>query len=153
MDNFKEEIYQMIESVSSCLGRKLTRGKEIEIVDRGCPHVQPSKLEKGCAAVYSFIDSDNGKFLKIGKANEKSQAQYVSQHYGFTALSTLAKSICKNEQMLKREANKNNIKEWILKNTKRIDILIKCDSSDSNKWATTLIEAIMQYKYMPLFEG
>jgi len=148
--NLKDEIYQMIESVSETLGRKLTRNKEIEIVDRGCPHTQPSGLKNGYAAVYSFIDKDSGQFLKIGKANEKSQARYVSQHYGFSARSTLATSICEGKQMLARGVEKKDIKKWILENTQRIDILINCDN---NKWATTLIEAIMQYKYMPRYEG
>jgi len=152
MDNLLNEIYQMIESVSETLGRKLTQGKEIVIKDWDCPHEQPSKLEEGYAAVYSFIDIDNGQFLKIGKANEKSQARYVSHHYGFKAPSTLAKSICKDRQM-PDGAKEDDIKEWILKNTRRIDILIKCDSSDKNRWATTLIEAIMHYKYMPRYEG
>ena len=153
MNNLKDEIYQMIESVSDSLGRKLTRDKEIEIVDRGCPHKQPSGLKKGYAAVYTFIDKDNGQFLKIGKANEKSQARFVSQHYGFKAPSTLANSICDDERMRERGAEKVDIKKWILDNTRRIDILIKCESADRNKWATTLIEGIMHYKYTPKYEG
>ena len=102
MDNQINEIYQIIESVSESLGKKLTRDIEIEIVDRGCPHKQPSGLEKGCAAVYSFLDK-NGKFLKIGKVNEKSQARHISQHYGFSAPSTLAKSICNDKNMQELE--------------------------------------------------
>ena len=153
MSNLTDEIYQMIECVSESLGRKLTRDKEIEIEDRGCPHKQPNGLKKGYAAVYSFIDKNSGQFLKIGKANEKSQARYVSQHYGFKAPSTLAKSICADKQMQEHRIKEDGIKEWILNNTRRIDILIKCGCSDSNKWATTLIEGIMHYKYMPRYEG
>ena len=153
MDDLVKEIYRMIESVSETLGRKLTSCKEIKIEDsKHYSHDQPKKLEKGYAAVYSFIDK-NGKFLKIGKANEKSQARYVSQHYGFSAPSTLAKSICNDKQMQEHGAKEEEIKEWILNNTRRINILIKCDNSEDNRWATDLIEAIMHYKFEPKYEG
>ena len=146
--NIKEEILDAIENVSKVLGKPLTTS-EIEIVDRGCPHEPPEKLPDGCAAVYSFIH--DGKFLKIGKANKKSLARYQSQHYScYAAQSTLAKSICADEQMQVLGAGEEGIKEWIMNNTRRIDILVKCENS---YWATTLVEAILQYKYMPRYEG
>ena len=148
MDNLKDEIYQMIENVSESLGRKLTEGKEIEIENRGCPHKPPSMLPENYAAVYSFIY--DGEFLKIGKANKKSNARYISHHYGFNAPSTLAKSICKDARMQTFGINAGNVREWIMQNTQRIDILIKCENSE---WATNLIEAILHYKYMPRYEG
>ena len=148
MDNLKDEIYQMIENVSESLGRKLTEGKEIVIEDRGYPHKPPSMLPENCATVYSFIY--NGEFLKTGKANKKSNARYTSHHYGFNAPSTLAKSICKDARMQPFGINAGNVREWIMQNTQRIDILIKCENSE---WATNLIEAIMHYKYKPRYEG
>ena len=145
--DIKNEIMEAIEKVSEILGNRLT-SNEIEIIDRGCPHDQPKNLPNGCAAVYSFIYKE--KFLKIGKANKKSQARFVSQHYGLKAPSTLAKSICEDKQMQVLSVNAENVKEWLLKNTRRIDILIKCKNSE---WATDLIEAIMHYKYVPRYEG
>jgi len=144
----KDEIIEAIEKVSEILGKRLTI-PEIEIVDRGyCPHIPPKRLPDGCAAVYLFIY--NGEFLKIGKANKNSHARFASHHYGFNALSTLAKSICEDKQMQTLGINADNVKEWIIQNTRRIDIHIKCTNSE---WATNLIEAIMHYKYMPRYEG
>jgi len=144
----KDEIIEAIEKVSEILGKPLTNS-EIEIEDLVCPHTPPGKLPDDRAAVYSFIY--NGEFLKIGKANKKSQARYTSQHYSCKAAqSTLAKSICEDTQMQIHGVNADNVKEWIMQNTRRINILVKCKNSE---WATGLIEAIMHYKYMPRYEG
>ena len=146
--DIKDEIIEAIEKVSIILGKPLIYKTEFEIEDRGCPHTPPSKLPNGCAAVYSFIC--NGKFLKIGKANKKSHARFISHHYGFNAPSTLAKSVCEDTQMQMLGINADNVKEWIKENTRRIDVIVTCENSE---WATCLIEAIMHYKYMPRYEG
>jgi len=137
------EIGQMIENVSKVLGRKLTQGKEFEIEDGA--H-QPKRLPEGYAAVYAFIHKD--RFLKIGKVGRKSGARYTSQHYNPNANgSTLAKSLCEDKNI-----SEGDVREWILKNTRRIDILVKCGNSEDYKWTTTLIEAILQYQYRPKYE-
>ena len=146
-----DEIYAIIEEVSRALGKPLRRKKgstgEIMIKDSATyRHKKPTSLQNDEAAVYMFLTRD--AFLKIGKANKKSNARYTSHHYGFNAPSTLAKSLCVNK-IVKLESD---AREWILNNTRRINILINCTDKDS-KWATGLIEAIMHYKYRPRYEG
>lgn len=65
--------------------------QDIEVELLPAPHKPPSKLPSGKFAVYAFFRGKD--CLKIGKAGTNSQARYVSQHYGFSAPSTLAKSI------------------------------------------------------------
>lgn len=144
-----KEIFKIIKQVSLILGKPLTP-KEIEIIDAGCPHKQPSSLDENTAAVYCFALDE--KILKIGKANKKSSARFVSQHYGFSAPSTLAKSLYNDHSMKTKGLpnNKKDMKKWMLNNLHRIDIIIKCNYPE---WATTLIEGILHYKYNPLYEG
>ena len=116
------------------------------IEDMGCPHNQPKKMPNGYAAIYIFIYRD--EFLKIGKANEKSNARFVSQHYGFSAPSTLAKSICSDEEFVSLGVNQENVKMWMMENLHRINIYVK-----SNKATTELVEAVLHYAFRPRFEG
>lgn len=116
------------------------------IVDLGCPHVVPTRLPKDCCAIYIFIYKD--KILKIGKVNKKSNARFCYQHYGFNALSTLAKSICESDDFRDIGVNKTNVKDWMLNNLRRINIIIK-----SNRAAINLIEAMLHYMFRPRYEG
>lgn len=102
--------------------------------------------------IYMFIFENNNdiSFLKIGKANANSNARFCSQHYGFNAPSTLAKSLCNDSEFIKYGITMETVKGWILTNLHRINIYIK---SDCGKAATELIEAILHYKYRPRFEG
>ena len=150
----KEEIIDImkkIEKISFELGYPITENDYI-IEDMGCPHLQPKKLKNGYAAIYMFIREYGGgfKFLKIGKANANSNARFCSQHYGFNAPSTLSKSICSDKEFIGIGVSNDNVKDWLLNNTHRINIYIK---SDCGKAATELIEAILHYKYRPRFEG
>ena len=62
------------------MGYELNKG-DYYIEDMGCPHTQPKKLPDGYAAIYIFIYQD--KFLKIGKANEKSNSSFrPTKHIG-----------------------------------------------------------------------
>lgn len=149
---------------------------DYEIEDMGDPHNKPpsaSKLKEGYSAVYIFIYKD--EFLKIGKANSKSIARFTSQHYGFSANSTLAKSLCDDKSFRKKikeykeyngvnrnnvksikkykGINKNNVKSWMLKNLWRINIYIKPDKEKIALAKTELIEAILHYEFRPRFEG
>lgn len=112
----------------------------------GCPHNQPSKMPVGFAAIYIFAYND--EFLKIGKANANSNARFVSQHYGFSAPSTLAKSICLDKEFASLGVNQENVKSWMLENLHRINIYVK-----SNKATTELVEAVLHYTFRPRFEG
>ena len=115
--------------------------KDYVIEDRGCPH-QSSQLPKGKCAVYMFFYKDEA--LKIGKANEKSNARYSSQHYGFNARSTLAKSLVADKSMWETAS------DWIKGNTHRINILVDASCGDA---AIELIEAVMHYAFNPRYEG
>lgn len=138
---------EYIEIVASNLGEKI---EEYYIGDMGCPHKQPSNLPKGYSAIYIFvyIKDDDCEFLKIGKVNEKSTARFVSQHYGFSAPSTLAKSLCKDNRFALQGVSESNVKEWMLNNLHRINIYVK-----SNKAQTELIEAMLHYAFRPTYEG
>lgn len=150
--NIVEEIHEIIKSITEILGGPL-KSSEIKIVDRGCPHNPPKSLDGG-ASVYMYIY--NGTFLKVGKANKKSNPRFTSQHYRpKAAVSTLAKFLCNDEKWYKLGVNKDGsaVREWMLNNLQRIDIMIKCDNDEESKWITTLIEGIMQYKFRPKYEG
>ena len=140
---------EYIEEITSVLGEKLNK-EDYYIEDMGRPHKQPSKLPQGYSAIYIFVyeSETEYRFLKICKANEKSSARFSSQHYGFSAPSTLAKSICSDEEFIQLGINKNNVKEWMLENLHRINICVK-----ANKATTELVEAVFHYAFRPKYEG
>ena len=143
-----EQVMKKINCFASKLGYPLPR---YTIEDsKAYSHEQPKNLPKGKAAVYIFIYRDNNsvEILKIGKANEKSFSRYCSQHFGFNAPSTLAKSICNDIRFINLGINRYNVKEWMLNNLRRINILI-----DEDKASTELIESILHYKFRPTYEG
>ena len=142
---------EYVEEITQILGDAITKD-DYYIEDMGCPHNTP-KLPKGYAAIYIFVYETGNtcyEFLKIGKANSKSNARFASQHYGFHAPSTLAKSICSDEEFVAMGINKDNVKEWMLNHLHRINILIK---ADCGKAATELIEAVLHYGFRPRYEG
>ena len=150
--NIKEEIIskmKYIEEITQHLGDKLKK-EDYYIEDMGCPHNQPKKLPEGYSAIYIFVYEtvDNYEYFKIGKANAKSNARYTSQHYGFNATSTLAKSLCNDNQFISLGINEQNVKLWMLNNLHRINILIK-----SNNAITELVEAVLHYAFRPRDEG
>ena len=151
--HFLELSMESIERLSDELGYPITK-EDYYVEHLGCPHKQPSNLPKGYAAVYIFIyveekgDAITSQFLKIGKANAKSNARFVSQHYGFNAKSTLARSLCEDPDF--RGVNVENVKKWMLNNLCRINILIK---EECGKAATELIESVLHYQYRPKYEG
>ncbi|WP_432631857.1 hypothetical protein [Brachyspira sp.] len=137
-----------IKRITKKLGHELGH---YEIEDMGCPHKQPKKLQSGRSAIYIFIYKD--EVLKIGKANSNSDARFTSQHYGFSTPSTLAKSLCNDEDFKPfinncGGINKDNLKQWMLKNLRRINIYLEPD-----KAKTELVEAILHYAFRPRFEG
>lgn len=139
-----------IEDITRKLGYTLP-SKFYYIEDAGCPHKQ-SSLPKGYAAVYIFAYRLETKYecLKIGKANANSNARFTSQHYGFSAPSTLAKSICNDYEFCQMGITRENVKEWMLNNLYRINIFI---SADQGKAATELVEAVLHYRFRPRYEG
>nr|MCR5461439.1 hypothetical protein [bacterium] len=150
IDEIKHSM-EYVEEITKKLGDVIKK-EDYYIEDMGCPHKQPSSLPKGYAAIYMFVygNETEYEFLKIGKANVRSEARFTSQHYGFSAPSTLAKSICLDKEFKDKGITTENVKEWMLKNLRRINILIK---SSCGMKATELVEAIMHYKFNPRFEG
>lgn len=141
---------EYIEEVTQKLGYTLPR-KSYYIEDAGCPHKQPS-LPKGYAAIYIFayVSETKCEYLKIGKANAKTASRFTSQHYGFSARSTLAKSICGDDEFRQIGINQENIKEWMLNNLHRVNIYI---NAEQGKATTELVETILHYKFRPRYEG
>lgn len=120
----------------------------IEILE--VPHRPPSNLPKGKMAIYTF--SHEECVLKVGKAGSRSQARYTSQHYNpGSAPSTLAASILKDEDTVQRyELNEWNISDWIKENTDRVNFLL---DASMGKWVLNLLEAFIQCRLQPRYEG
>lgn len=145
--NYANEIDSLIQGVSLAIGKPIPREK-YEILDRGLPHTQPTRLPFGKMAVYMFLF--NSEFLKIGKANHRSNARFCSHHYSLSAPSTLAKSLLADDEMISFNITPSNVKDWIKTNCRRIDIIM---DADLGVFALDLIEGIMHYKYEPRYEG
>lgn len=147
MRNLTTEIDNVIHEVTSVLGNQLDP-KRYQIIDRGVPHRSKS-LPADKMAVYGFWLNES--CLKIGKCGPNSNARFLSQHYNpGSSKSNLASSMLSDVQMRKLGINETNVGEWIKTNCRRIDILL-----DSNLGIFTLelIEAILHYKFEPIYEG
>ena len=107
--NYADEIGNLIQGVSLAIGKPIPKEK-YEILDRGLPHLQPTRLPSGKMAVYMFLF--NNKFLKIGKANHRSNARFCSHHYSLSAPSTLAKSLLADDEMISSNITTSNVKDW-----------------------------------------
>ena len=116
------------------------------------PHRKPRRLPTGKMAVYGFWF--DGAWLKIGQAGPNSNARYKSQHYGFSAGSTLAKS-------LRQDASMRNIVglvedsgaewgEWIERDTSRVNILLP---AMRGKNSLSLLETFLHVRLHPEYEG
>jgi len=145
--DYVHEIETLIQNTTLAIGKPILKDK-YEIVDRGLPHIPPTRLPDGKMAIYMFLLGD--EFLKIGKANYRSNARFCSQHYGLNAPSTLAKSLLSDGEMSSLNITSSNMKNWIKTNCRRIDIII---DADLGVFALELIEGIMHYKYEPRYEG
>lgn len=145
--NYADEISNLIQGVSLAIGKPIPK-ERYEVLDRGLPHLQPKQLPHGKMAVYMFLL--NKEFLKIGKANHRSNARFCSHHYSLSAPSTLAKSLLSDNEMTSFNITPSNVKDWIKTNCRRIDIII---DADLGVFALDLVEGIMHYKYEPRYEG
>lgn len=121
------------------------------------PHVRPPNLPDAMQAVYVFMLGE--KCLKVGKAGPNSTARYCSQHYSLHAPSTLAKSILGHGRELlpalppgvpKPTLHAEEIGRWIESYTSRMNVLIP---ARSGPFALSLLEAFLQCRLKPLFEG
>ena len=141
-----EHTMELVEQFTSELGCPISKSDYI-IEDLGCPH-KPTPLKPEYVGVYLFFYK--GKALKIGKANERTKARFLSQHYGFNARSTLAKSIAADPYFAQLGFTKENAGAWIKENTHRINILV---TERIGPAASELIEAVFHYQFRPRFEG
>lgn len=145
--DYVSEFCRLIEQISDIAGKPIEKYR-YTIVDRGMPH-QPKSLPPGMMGIYIFCYG--GKFLKIGKAGPSSNARFLSQHYNpKSAQSTLAASILSDARMRNKGINEDNVKEWIKNHCRRIDILL---DAELGIFTLELIEALLHYKYEPLYEG
>ena len=140
------EFNNYIQNASTAIGKPLP-AERYEVIDRGVPH-KPAGLPIGKMGIYTFLFE--GQFLKIGKAGANSDARFRSQHYGFNAQSTLAKSIVSDSDMVSLGINEANVGEWIKNNCRRIDVLI---DSRLGIFALEFVEGLLHYIYEPKYEG
>ena len=146
MTDYTTEFNQLIQNVSSALGKKIDPTK-YEIIDRGVPH-RPPTLPPGKMGIYTFLYK--GRFLKIGKAGASSGPRFSSHHYNpNSSQSTLAASLLDDAKMVNK-VNKANVKDWIMNNCQRIDVII---DEKLGVFALALIEAALHYCYEPKYEG
>lgn len=144
--SYVSEFREIIESITSAAGRKITSG--YEIIDRGMPHV-PQTLKRGTMGVYTFLYKD--EFLKIGKAGPNSNARFFSQHYiPASSASNLSKSILNDKEMSGLGLTEKTVGDWIKQNTRRIDIIL---DAPLGIFTLELVEAALHFKYEPRYEG
>jgi hypothetical protein len=123
------------------------------------PHKRPSNLPPSSQVVYAFLLGD--RCLKVGKAGPRSQARFTSQHYGFNAPATLAKSLLKHPNHVavllplarQRELEtlgETSVGAWIERNTSRFHIFLP---TSAEALALSLLKAFLQCRLQPVFEG
>lgn len=147
MVDLVNDIDLVIREVTYVLGNQLDL-KHYQIIDRGVPH-QPKNLPSNMMSVYTFWYGTT--CLKIGRVGPNSNARFLSQHYNpESAGSTLASSILHDNLGKDLGITKDTVGVWIKTNCRRIDILL---NADLGNFTSELIEAVLHYKYEPLFEG
>ena len=123
---------------------------DVRIEPLCAPHNPPARLPDGSMAVYAFFY--HGCALKIGKAGPNSGARYTTQHYNLKAAqSTLAKTLLRRgTEIGVKGLTELSVGDWIKANTDRYNFLL--DSSYPIR-LLTLLEAFLQCKFNPVFEG
>ena len=125
------------------------------------PHRQP-KLPSGWAAVYVFSLSQEfganseagpGRVLKVGKVGPKSGPRFLSQHYGLSARSTLARSLLRHEILWPwlglQDLTEANVKQWMLTNLDRTHFFVEGNRPDVLAAAEVYVRALVG----SVFEG
>jgi hypothetical protein len=134
---------------------------EVEYFHWPAPHSPIAKPENA-AAVYVFALSEragkdceagSGRILKVGKAGKKSNARYQSQHYGFSAPSTVSRAIFLNPVLWPylgiRELEKEKVGDWLKENTERHNFLLYGSDIDLIPFLETYLKAVLS----PALEG
>jgi hypothetical protein len=155
MNNLNQKCEQIREQFEYLTKKKVT----LKIMKNGDEH-KPTKLKKEESGVYVFLNEKD--CFKVGKAGVKSKARWNSHHYNLDRKtpSTLAKSIYNHKGKFKKYfsenfhdeidgLDENNIKDWIINNLTRIEFILNYD----DKFELNLLEALVQFKLKPIFEG
>lgn len=130
---------------------------DIHIELTHAPHRRPARLPVGSQAIYAFFLGE--ACLKVGKAGPRSAARYCSQHYGVNAPSTLGKSILAHREEVAAllgpgvdpiPSTREEVGSWVERHTSRLNILIP---GRTGPFALSLLEAFVQCRLRPLFEG
>lgn len=123
------------------------------------PH-KPNPLPPNMQGVYVILAPLG--CLKVGKAGPKSKARFNSHHYrANSTISCLANSILADRSLLKElfsnsmhaeidALNKENIHFWLKQNTSRMEFTM---SSTESMHALNFLEAFLQFKLNPVYEG
>jgi hypothetical protein len=153
-----EELRNSLDQVLEVAGVKVPH-EAIQLQWQAVPHKRPSSLPAGKQAVYVFFIGQ--RCMKVGKAGPKSGPRYVSHHYFCKAPSTLAKSILgSRDQVLAvleaekhkqfQDADEVSIGKWIEQSTARLNVLLPAKAGPH---ALSLVEAFLQCRLQPIFEG
>jgi hypothetical protein len=123
------------------------------------PH-SPKPLRSGCGAVYIFAMAEsvpNGfsenRVIKVGKVGGKSNARFQSQHYGFSAPSTVAKAIYYNPVIWPlfgfQVCPKNTVGQWLKAKTRRWNFYLY----DTEPRILSYLEVYLKAILGPALEG
>jgi hypothetical protein len=137
-------------------------GDEIQVAVLPAPH-QPTALPKDRQGVYAFLYGDT--WLKVGMAGPKTQARWMSHHYGIKrADSTLAWSLAQYAYKFPRTfpglpaevkaeicaVLPDGVGAWIKRHTTRVELTIP---ASLGKDALARLEQIALRGLRPVFEG
>jgi hypothetical protein len=123
------------------------------------PH-RPRALPPGFGAVYAFAlarettsPAGAGMVLKVGRVSPTGNARFQSQHYGFSAPSTLAKSLVGHPIIWPwlgiDRLDIFNVKEWMLANLDRLHIFVPAVARD----VLRVLEMYVRARTGSVFEG
>lgn len=113
------------------------------------PHAAPSRLPPNTMAVYGFFHGSD--WLKIGKVGPNSSQRYVHQHYKeFSAGSTLAASLLRDERYGPQLTGCASAGAWIKSNVGRVNLLLP---SELGSPVLGFLESFLQLRFKPMFEG
>ena len=162
IQHLKREISEYIEKVTLALNRPLKDGThfflDIPENKRTFRSYQKNGISSLSGAVYIFylsercdLTKEKSRFFKIGRVGPKSTARFDGHHYNpKSSGSNLAKSILQSKKEYNLNVNKRSVKSFIENNFIRLNILF-LDAAP--EFSNELVEAILHYKYNPLFEG
>lgn len=156
----KKNISKYIEKITLLLGNPLKDGVNFNIdipTEKRSFKSYCKKYGELSGAVYAFylkanvdLPKDKSRFFKIGRVGPKSTARFDGHHYNSKSSgSNLAKSILNDKDRLGLKKI-GDIGEFIRNNFIRINILF---FSSAPEFSNELVEALLHYKYKPLFEG